>query len=97
MGMMFFADMFQLEVLSGFIVMFCRIWTQPSSKGHQDIDMEEIRDSDALVRAVKNLRGAQRHALHQALVAKVHIADDRDACPWFAVWVGVMARHVNFG
>ena len=27
-GMVCFADIFSLEVLSGFIVMFCRIWTQ---------------------------------------------------------------------
>ena len=40
-GMVFFADIFPLEVLSGFIVMFCRIWTQPTSKGHQDLNMEE--------------------------------------------------------
>eukprot|EP00439_Symbiodinium_sp_Y106_P036004 s5495_g4.t1 len=40
-GMVFLADIFPLEVLSGFIVMFCRIWTQPSSKGHRDVNMEE--------------------------------------------------------
>ena len=40
-GIVCFADIFPLEVLSGFIAMFCRIWTQPSSKGHQDINMEE--------------------------------------------------------
>mmetsp|Transcript_627 Transcript_627/g.1452 ORF Transcript_627/g.1452 Transcript_627/m.1452 type:complete len:134 (+) Transcript_627:88-489(+) len=40
-GMVFFADIFPLEVLSGFIAMFCRIWTQPTSKGHQDLNMEE--------------------------------------------------------
>ncbi|CAE6919914.1 unnamed protein product [Symbiodinium sp. CCMP2592] len=40
-GMVFLVDIFPLEVLSGFIVMFCRIWTQPSSKGHRDVNMEE--------------------------------------------------------
>ncbi|CAE7727803.1 SAHH [Symbiodinium sp. KB8] len=40
-GMVVFADIVPLNALSGFIVMFCRIWTQPSSKGHRDVHMEE--------------------------------------------------------
>ncbi|CAE7223433.1 unnamed protein product [Symbiodinium natans] len=40
-GVACFVDIFPLNALSGVIVMFCRIWTQPSSKGHRDVSMEE--------------------------------------------------------
>ncbi|OLQ10411.1 hypothetical protein AK812_SmicGene49151 [Symbiodinium microadriaticum] len=60
--------------------MFCRIWTQPSSKGQQDLNMEEY------VILMPWFRLFNVFAV-LCIVAKVHIADDRGACPWFAAWL----------
>ena len=95
MGMMFFADMFQLEVLSGFIVMFCRIWTQPSSKGHQDIDMEEyvilmpwfgLLKIFAVLNAMLCIKPSWQK--YTSLMIVMHVLG-------LLYGFGVMARHVN--
>ena len=80
------ADAVPMEVLSGFILMFCRIWTQPSLKGHQGSSSFSL-----LFNVVAVLNAMLCITLHQTLVARVHIGHDHGACPWFAV-IGVMAR-----
>ncbi|CAE7629084.1 unnamed protein product [Symbiodinium sp. CCMP2592] len=93
-GMVCFADIFPLEVLSGFIVMFCRIWTQPSSKGHQDLNMEEyvilmpwfgLFNIFAVLNAMFCIKPSWRK--YTSLMIVVHVLG-------LLYGIGVMARHL---
>ncbi|OLP83241.1 Pentatricopeptide repeat-containing protein [Symbiodinium microadriaticum] len=93
-GLVCFADIFPLEVLSGFIVMFCRIWTQPSSKGHQDLNMEEyvilmpwfgLFNVFAVLNAMLCIKPSWRK--YTSLMIVVHVLG-------LLYGFGVMARHL---
>ena len=93
-GLVCFADIFPLEVLSGFIVMFCRIWTQPTSKGHQDLNMEEyvilmpwfgLFNVFAVLNAMLCIKPSWRK--YTSLMIVVHVLG-------LLYGFGVMARHL---
>ncbi|CAE7488571.1 unnamed protein product [Symbiodinium sp. CCMP2456] len=86
--MVCFADIFPLEVLSGFI------WTQPSSKGHQDLNMEEyvilmpwfgLFNVFAVLNAMLCIKPSWRK--YTSLMIVVHVLG-------LLYGFGVMARHL---